>query len=377
MTNQVPYLDFEKFEKLDLVKKYDFFRTNKLFEEVIKIKDIESGEIFIANISRPEDSEKEEAPLRMAKIVYNLDHPSILEILGYSKIQTEDEKRTVVITDYFSNPILSEIINAEKTGKPVPGWNNTKKLITIYGIASGILYLHKHNLIHRDIKPSKILMDDQLLPKIRGFNLLINCEDKAREKQIKGTPEYMAPEILTREPSTKAMDVYSFGMIMYELITLKKPFEDIHNPNVIQVLQRVKQGRMPSFDDSTPDSYRNLIQRCWAENPEERPTFDEIVRSLRTDKAFLIDGVDKEEYMNYIRFLDHYTIIKDRRKSALNFIRRSSVNETQILKTQIALKTNENELLKEEIKKLKQSLAEEMAKCRDAMAQLEKCRQSD
>ena len=268
------------------------------------------------------------------------------------------------------------MISAERSGHPIQGWDNTKKLISIYGIASGILYMHKRNYIHRDIKPSKILMDDSLFPKIRGFNLLIKCDDKAREKQVKGTPEYMAPEILMREESTKAMDVYSFGMVVYEIVTLKKPFEDMHNPNVIQVLQRVTQGNMPAFDESTPESYRNLIQRCWAEKPENRPTFDEIVRMLRTDPGFILDGVNKEEYFGYIKFLDHYSIINDRRRSTLNIRGCASLEEVQLLRHQLTIKSEENAQLKQEILMLKKQLDEEKEKCLSVMEQLEKLQNS-
>lgn len=375
--NPVPYLDFNCFEKLELIKKYEYFRINKLFSEVYKIKEKETGNFYIANISRPEESDdKEEAPLKMAKYVFNFDHPSILELIGYSKIKNENETRTVVITEYFSNGILSDMIAAEKSGKPIEGWNNTKKLINIYGIASGLLYMHKRNFIHRDVKPSKILMDDNLCPKIRGFNLLIKSDDKAKEKQVKGTPEYMAPEILMREPSTKAMDVYSFAMVVYEIITLKKPFDDMKNPNIIQVLQRVTQGNMPSFDDSTPESYRNLIQNCWAEKPEDRPTFDQIVRSLRTDPGFIIDGVNKEEYLDYIRFLDHYSIIIDRRKSTINIAGSASFEEVQFLRQQLAMKSTENAVLKEEIEKVKKELADEKEKCSNLLEQIEKLQKS-
>lgn len=368
MTNNLPFLDFDQFTNMTLIKKYDFFTTNKLFSEVYKIEEKETGEHFIANVSRPEESEETDSPLLMANNVYNFDHPSLLKVIGYSKTKIDNVPRTVVITEYFSKGILSDYINSEKSGSPKAGWTNTKKLISIYGIASGLLYLHSHNFIHRDIKPSKILLDDSLFPVIRGFNVLIKSDDKDSEKVFKGNPEYMAPEILMREKSTKAMDVYSFAMVIYEIITLKKPFDDINHPNIIQVLQRVQQGKLPNLDESIPEAFRDLIQRCWSLDPEERPTFNEIVRLLRTDPDFIFDGVDKEEFFDYVKLLDHYQIIKTKRRSSLTS--GSSNQEVQSLRELLVAKTSENNLLREEIENLKRSLNEQKEKLNVAMEQL-------
>ena len=375
MASDLPCIDFQQFDNITLIKKYDFFRTNKLFSEVYKIQEKETGEQFIANISRPEDTDTDAMPpLQMASNLYNLDHPSILKVIGYSKTEINNEKRMVVITEYFSNGILSDMITAERSGHPNPNWTNTKKLISIYGIASGLLYLHSHNFIHRDIKPSKILLDDSLFPVIRGFNVLIKCDDKNSEKEFKGTPEYMAPEILMREKSTKAMDVYSFAMIMYEVITNKKPFDDLKNPNVIQVLQRVQQGKMPLFDSSTPECFKELIQRCWNRDPEERPTFKEIIHLLRTNPDFIFDGVEKDEFFDYVKYLDHYQKITMRRRSSLT---NGPLHEAQSLRDQLEAKTNENNHLKEEIEKLKRSLNEERQKLDVAVKQLESLTNND
>ena len=72
-----------------------------------------------------------------------------------------------------------------------------------------------------------IIFDDSFFPKIRNFNLIINTNDESAKKPIKSSTEYTAPEIFMREPSTKAMDVYSFGMLVYEMVTHNHPFGEI------------------------------------------------------------------------------------------------------------------------------------------------------
>lgn len=361
MTIEAPFLDFENFNKLDLIKKYEYFHTNKVFSEVYTVQQKNNGKIYLANISRPEEKKNHsKAFKRVVNILPQLNHPSILHFIGYSKFNQDGKSHSAVITDYYPNGTLNDMLIAEKLGKPVSGWNDTKKLIALYGIASGMAYLHSKNILHRNLKPTSILMDNSFYPKIRNFNLLIKCDDESRKKPIKGTPEYMACEIIMREPSSKPMDVYSFAMIAYEIVTLRHPFEEIENLNIIRILQKVRNGQYPEFNDSTPKAFRKLIERCWAKNPEERPTFDEITHLLRTDSAFITDGVEKDEYFEYVKYVDNFS----------NEIRKENINkclseeDAKIINEEIQKKTEENVHLQKEIEILKRNLDEEKKKVR-------------
>lgn len=356
MTLQAPLLDFADFKKLGLINKYEYFLTNKVFSEIYKVQEKDTGEIYTANISRPEEKKKDsKAFKRIISILPQLNHPSILHFIGYSKFEQDGKSYSAVITDYFSNGTLKDSIAAEISGNPVQGWNDTKKLITIYGIASGMAYMHSKNVLHRNLKPVSIVMDKSFYPKIRNFNLIIKCDDESCKKPIKTTPEYTAPEIIMREPSSKPMDVYAFGMIVYEIVTLHHPYEEIENLNVVHVIQKVGNGQLPEFPKSTPIVYQKLIKRCWAKNPDERPTFDEIVLLLRTNPEFVTENVKKDEYFKYINYLDQYTNKKDK-ESANNYI---SDDEGKEIREQIKLKT-------EEIKKLKENLIDHDKKLHDA-----------
>ena len=104
-------------------------------------------------------------------------------------------------------------------------WDDTKKLINIYGIASGMSYLHSHKVIHRDLKLENILLDEYLNPKISDFGLskiidfLSISMNVQSQRGLKGTPIYIAPEIYAEEEYSKSSDVYAFAFIVYEIIT--------------------------------------------------------------------------------------------------------------------------------------------------------------
>src|SRR6185369_1756399 len=96
---------------------------------------------------------------------------------------------------------------------------------------------------------------------------------------------YLAPEVLSKKPYTKESDIYSFGMLMWEHTTGKKPFYDrSHNHCLISDILK---GERPQITDDTPEFYAKLMKRCWNHNPENRPTAEEI-------EGCLLDYLDSE-----------------------------------------------------------------------------------
>lgn len=242
-------------------------------------------------------------------IISRLEHPSILKFIGYSPIDFNKKQKPVIITEFSINGSLGELLELERMKKKIKGWDDTKKLICIYGIAKGMAYLHSHDIIHRDLKPDNIFLDDFLFPKIADFGLSkiyndpsINASNLKTTEEIKGTPIYIAPEIWLSLSYSAKCDVYSYSFIIYEIITTEKPFKDY---NIYSLMSDVSQkGIRPEFKNEIPECYQNLIKSCWSQQPENRPTFDEIVEQLKNDPAFITENVDKDDFHSYIEFLD-------------------------------------------------------------------------
>ncbi|KAL6070956.1 Serine/threonine-protein kinase HT1 [Balamuthia mandrillaris] len=162
-------------------------------------------------------------------------------------------------------------------------------------IARGMAFLHSKNVIHRDLKPENFLVfsldaDAEAVVKIAdlGVAKLKESEEKDMMTQGRGTPQYMAPEIFdgSREYSFP-VDVYSFGLIMWELVTREQPYADIKPHFRIPI--KVLEGERPAIPEGVPPAWAKLVRRCWHADPSKRPTFKKIVEKLeqfQRDKIF-------------------------------------------------------------------------------------------
>lgn len=120
---------------------------------------------------------------------------------------------------------------------------------------------------------------------------------------MKGTPAFTAPETLLSYDYSKAGDVYSFAFIVYELMCNDVPFK---NESMNQIFSEVIDGNRPEFYQSLPDCYQQLIEKCWDNDPNERPSFDEIVEHLKSEKEFITDTVNIDEFYAYVKYIDNY-----------------------------------------------------------------------
>jgi serine/threonine protein kinase len=156
------------------------------------------------------------------------------------------------------------------------------KLNCLWIIAYGLNLIHRNNLIHRDFHIGNILYENCKRIFITDMGLCkpadYNVSEKA-QNTIYGNMPYMAPEILRGESYTQAADVYSFGIIMYEVISGLPPYYDIDHDETLLV--RICRGLRPRFSIKVPKLIVCLIKRCLDANPSNRPTANEIYKILR------------------------------------------------------------------------------------------------
>ncbi|RUS24248.1 kinase-like domain-containing protein [Jimgerdemannia flammicorona] len=147
-------------------------------------------------------------------------------------------------------------------------------------IAEGLEYLHARGLLHNDLKSHNILLNHQFDVKIGDFGLSSLKRDN-RLMNVQGSVHWLAPEIVRMKegenPYTEKSDVWSYGMILYELLTSQLPYEGLMSE---QILWQIGNGQHPSFDQlrtDTPAEMRRLISSCWEQDPTQRRSFHEIL----------------------------------------------------------------------------------------------------
>ncbi|EAY06598.1 TKL family protein kinase [Trichomonas vaginalis G3] len=208
-----------------------------------------------------------------------------------------------IITQYIPN---GSLFNALKHRDGSPDLDGTDKTLIAMGIAHGMTYLHKHGIIHRDLKSLNILLDEKKLPIICDFGLSrrqgesdIDSPENMMTKDV-GTPHWMAPELFESNNYTNKVDVYAFGMIMWEMLTEMSPFK---NMNGMQIAYAVcKKGERPQIPNITAEPMRAFINRCWNQDPNQRPTFEEIYKDFKTGKI-AFSGTERTEVQKFIKYI--------------------------------------------------------------------------
>ena len=248
---------------------------------------------------------------REMSFLSQLEHPSIIKFIGYSPTDFSNEQHSVLVTEIYGDCTLSDILDQERKQK-TSKIDSTTILIILYGVASGMSYLHTHKIIHRNLNPDSVYLDKRMYPKLGNFELCLRnhtLESMTFQSMsgFKGRLSYSAPEILENNEYSPAGDVYSFGMLVYELMSKNIPFSE--KATVSDMINEVvMKSSRPKIDSNIPECYRELIENCWLQEARERPTFDDIMNILLTYQRFIIEGVDSDKFHIYSKFIDESNI---------------------------------------------------------------------
>jgi serine/threonine protein kinase len=185
-------------------------------------------------------------------------------------------KNIVSIVDsgiYEEKPfIVMDYVDGDSLDRIAPKLNIIQKLDILISAANGVAYLHSKGIIHRDIKPENILVSKDLsIVKIAdlGVSKVVYWKPITQEGQILGTPAYMAPELLEGKSDDPRIDIYAFGITIYEVLTHTVPFDG--KPSEI-ILKHIKEEpKLPSLlNPEIPQALDKIIMKCLEKKPERR-----------------------------------------------------------------------------------------------------------
>ncbi|XP_072836351.2 tyrosine-protein kinase Lck [Pogona vitticeps] len=223
------------------------------------------GHTKVAVKSLKQGSMSPEAFLAEANLMKKLRHPRLVAL--YAVVT---QKPMYIITEYMEKGNLVDFLKAAEGTR-----------LTIYKlldmaaqVAEGMAFLEKKNYIHRDLRAANILVSETLCCKIADFGLarLIEDDEYTAQEGAKFPIKWTAPEAINYGTFTIKSDVWSFGILLTEIITYGRiPYPGMSNPEVIQNLERGY--RMPPPENCPEELYKLMLQ-CWKDSPEQRPTFE-------------------------------------------------------------------------------------------------------
>ena len=158
------------------------------------------------------------------------------------------------------------------------------RLKTAIDIASAVAYLHERRILFRDLKPANIGFDPQNILKVFDFGLAVEIpynEDPETTFKLAGntgTSRYMAVEVIRKDPYNLKADVFSFSILLWEIMALSKPYDGLLGPQVKESVSLF--GERPSVPRSWPVAIRRLLRRGWSESIPNRPTMESTLETL-------------------------------------------------------------------------------------------------
>ncbi|KAK6130750.1 hypothetical protein DH2020_035508 [Rehmannia glutinosa] len=204
--------------------------------------------------------------LREVAIMKRIRHPNVVLFMG----AVTKRPHLSIVTEYLPRPAAGEMLDQRR------------RLRMALDVAKGINYLHRLTppIVHWDLKSPNLLVDKNWTVKVCDFGLSrFKANTFISSKSVAGTPEWMAPEFLRGEPSNEKSDVYSFGVILWELITMQQPWSGLSPAQVVGAV--AFQNRRLSIPQNTSPILVSLMESCWADDPAQRPSFTNIVDTLK------------------------------------------------------------------------------------------------
>ncbi|RWR88965.1 serine/threonine-protein kinase EDR1 isoform X1 [Cinnamomum micranthum f. kanehirae] len=216
------------------------------------------------------------------RIMRRLRHPNVVLFMG----AVTRPPNLSIVTEFLPRGSLYRILH-----RPNCQIDEKRRIKMALDVAKGMNCLHTSipTIVHRDLKSPNLLVDNNWNVKVCDFGLSrLKHNTFLSSKSTAGTPEWMAPEVLRNEPSNEKCDVYSFGVILWELATLRMPWSGM---NPMQVVGAVGfQNRRLDVPKEVDPLVANIILKCWQSDPSLRPSFAQLTYALKPLQRLVVSS---------------------------------------------------------------------------------------
>ncbi|XP_061668963.1 mitogen-activated protein kinase kinase kinase 7 isoform X5 [Syngnathoides biaculeatus] len=201
-----------------------------------------------------------------------VNHPNIVKLYGSCS------NPVCLVMEYAEGGSLYNVLHG---AEPLPCYSASHAMSWCLQCSQGVAYLHGMKpkaLIHRDLKPPNLLLvAGGTVLKICDFGTA--CDIQTHMTNNKGSAAWMAPEVFEGSNYSEKCDVFSWGIILWEVVTRRKPFDEIGGP-AFRIMWAVHNGTRPPLIKNLPKPIENLMTRCWSKDPSQRPSMEEIVKIM-------------------------------------------------------------------------------------------------
>ncbi|XP_059280980.1 serine/threonine-protein kinase STY8-like isoform X2 [Lycium ferocissimum] len=216
-------------------------------------------------------------------IMRKIRHKNVVQFIG----ACTRAPNLCIVTEYMSRGSIYDFLHKQKGAFKLP-----TLLKVAADVSKGMNYLHQNNIIHRDLKTANLLMDEHGVVKVGDFGVARVQAQTGVMTAETGTYRWMAPEVIEHRPYDHKADVFSFGILLWELLSGEIPYA--HLTPLQAAIGVVQQGLRPRIPEHAHPKLVELLEKCWQQDPTRRPDFSEILDILKClTKEAGYDGEDK------------------------------------------------------------------------------------
>jgi tRNA A-37 threonylcarbamoyl transferase component Bud32 len=305
----VPSLAGTQIDKYDLIEEVGHGGMAVVYRGLDRVLKREVA----VKVLHPHLADRQESRLRLEReaiAVAKLRHENILEIFDYSG---PDAEASYIVTEFIHGVTLKQWVDERLVPRPAVA------ALIVHRLCSALEHAHRTGIVHRDIKPENVMIREDGVLKLMDFGIaqIIDNQKLTLTGQLIGSPAYMAPELISGRPLDHRTDLFSVGILLYQLATGELPFSG-RNPH--EVLNRIADGKYPLAASLCPLVDRDLediIALALASDPDERY---QTVETFGTDLARYLEEVGVEpsnaELGRYFREPEDYVVELDQRVCA-------------------------------------------------------------
>jgi serine/threonine protein kinase len=242
-----------------------------------------------------------------ASLAGKLNHPHICAI--YDAVAQENQ--FYIVMEYISGGTLEDFCEPEKL-------LSVDRVLEIgFKLCRALDYAQRHGIIHRDVKPANVLRSKEGVVKISDFGAAFNAEADTTQVSGVGSPAYMSPEQVKNLQLTHQTDIFSLGVVLYQMLTGRLPFKGASNFGVVQQILTIEPPAPSAINKEVPWYVDNLVKRAMQKDPNERySTWDDFAQDLVDAAAIFaqarhaISDGQKFETLKRLVFFQHFNDVE-------------------------------------------------------------------